>query len=126
MINSSIGVFYDAPSWHHKDFYSFLLLQRVFGNYTIDKNGEHLNDVKKQYNSMHAMIGDLPDVTRQECLFSPYSDCGIFGNWFFGNEVFTRQMNYCGVALPTIYSHFLNDVEIVRARNSLYNELLSI
>jgi predicted Zn-dependent peptidase len=32
-INSSIGVFYDAPSWSHKDFYSFLLLQRVFGNY---------------------------------------------------------------------------------------------
>ena len=26
MINSSIGVFYDAPSWTHKDFYSFLLL----------------------------------------------------------------------------------------------------
>jgi hypothetical protein len=35
-------------------------------------------------------------------------------------------MNYCGVALPTIYSHFINDVEVVRARNALYNELLSI
>jgi len=64
MINSSIGVFYDAPSWSHKDFYSFLLLQRIFGNFTIDKNSEHLNDVKKQYNSMQALLGDLPDVTR--------------------------------------------------------------
>lgn len=126
MINSSVGVFYDAPGWKHEDFYSFLLLQRVFGNFQIDKHAEHLNDVKKQYNSMHAMLGDLPDVTRQECLYSPYSDCGIFGNWFFGNEVFTRQMNYCGVALPTIYSHYLNDVEIVRARNTLYNELMGI
>ena len=61
-----------------------------------------------------------------ECLFSPYSDCGIFGNWFFGNEVFTRQMNYCGVALPTIYGHYINDVEVVRARNTLYNELMGI
>ncbi len=26
MVNSSIGVFYDAPSWTHEDFYSFLLL----------------------------------------------------------------------------------------------------
>jgi len=26
MINSSIGVFYDAPNWHHKDFYAFLIL----------------------------------------------------------------------------------------------------
>lgn len=33
MVNSSIGVFYDAPSWKHPDFYSFLLLQRMFGNY---------------------------------------------------------------------------------------------
>ncbi len=63
-LNSSIGVFYDAPSWSHKDFYSFLLLQRIFGNYQIDKHAEHLNDVRKQYNSMHAMLGDLVDVTR--------------------------------------------------------------
>jgi len=26
MVNSSIGVFYDAPGWKHEDFYSFLLL----------------------------------------------------------------------------------------------------
>jgi hypothetical protein len=75
---------------------------------------------------MHAMIGDLPDVTRHECIYSPYSDCGIFGHYFFGNEVFTRQMNYCGVGLPTIYAHFLNDVEVVRGRNKLYNELMGI
>ena len=126
MVNSNVGVFYDAPSWKHEDFYSFLLMQRIFGSYSIDKNAEHLNDVKKQYNSMHAMVGDLPDVTRHECIYSPYSDCGIFGHYFFGNEVFTRQMNYCGVALPTIYSHYLNDVEVVRARNKLYNELMAI
>ena len=33
MVNSSIGVFYDAPSWKHEDFYAFMLFQRVFGNY---------------------------------------------------------------------------------------------
>lgn len=33
MVNSSVGVFYDAPGWKHPDFYSFLLLQRMFGNY---------------------------------------------------------------------------------------------
>ena len=35
-------------------------------------------------------------------------------------------MNYCGVALPTIYSHHMNDVEVVRGRNKLYNELMAI
>lgn len=59
-------------------------------------------------------------------MFSPYSDCGIFGNFFYGNEVMTRQMNYCGVSLPTIYGNFISEVEVVRARNALYNELLTI
>ena len=90
MVNSNVGVFYDAPSWKDEDFYSFLLMQRIFGSYSIDRNAEHLNDVKKQYNSMHALLGDLVDVTRHECIYSPYSDCGIFGHYFFGNEVFTR------------------------------------
>jgi len=35
-------------------------------------------------------------------------------------------MNYCGVCLPTIYGHYINDVEVVRGRNTLYNELLTL
>lgn len=125
MVNSNVGVFYDAPSIRHPDFYGFKLLKHMFGSYRLDKNAEHLNDVKKQYNSMHVLLGDLPDVTRHESLYYAYSDSGIWGNYFFGNEVFTRQMNYCGVCLPTTYSHFLNDVEVYRGRNHLYNTLLN-
>jgi len=125
MYNSNVGVFYDAPSVKHEDYYAFLLLKHMFGSYRIDKHAEHLNDVKKQYNSMHALLGDLVDVTMAESHYMPYSDSGLFGNYFFGNEVFTRQMNYCGVCLPTIYSHYLNDVEVVRGRNHLWNSLLN-
>mmetsp|Transcript_1326 Transcript_1326/g.837 ORF Transcript_1326/g.837 Transcript_1326/m.837 type:complete len:300 (+) Transcript_1326:693-1592(+) len=125
MYNANVGVFYDAPSVSHPDYYAFKLLKNMFGTYRIDENAEHLNDVKKQYNSMHALLGDLVDVTKAESHYFAYSDCGIFGNYFFGNEVFARQMNYCGVCLPTIYSHFLNDVEVVRGRNRLYNSLLN-
>lgn len=64
MVNSNVAVFYDAPSIKDPDYYSFLLLKSMFGEYRIDKNAEHLNDVKKQYNSLHALLGDLPDVTR--------------------------------------------------------------
>ena len=68
MVNSSIGVFYDAPSWKHEDFYSFLMLQRMIGSYEINTHSTHLNDVQKQYNAMHTLLGDLVDVTRAECL----------------------------------------------------------
>jgi processing peptidase subunit beta len=125
MYNSNIGVFYDAPSIKHEDYYAFLLLKHMFGSYRIDKNAEHINDIRKQYNSMHVLLGDLVDVTMAESHYFAYSDTGLFGNYFFGNEVFTRQMNYCGVCLPTIYSHYLNDVEVVRGRNHLWNSLLT-
>jgi len=73
---------------------------------------------------MHSLLGDLPDVTMASSHYFAYSDSAIFGNYFFGNEVFTRQMNYCGVCLPTIYSHVINEVEVIRGRNHLYNELM--
>ena len=79
----------------------------------------------RQYNSQHALLGDLVDVTQSRSHYFAYSDVGIWGNYFYGNEVFTRQMNYCGVCLPTIYSHYLNDVEVIRGRNDLYNELMN-
>ena len=123
MINSNVGVFYDAPSIKDPDYYGFLLLKHMFGSYRIDQHAEHLNDVKKQYNSMHALLGELVDVTRADAHYFAYSDTGIFGNYFYGNEVFTRQMNYCGVCLPTIYSHYLNDVEVIRGRTHLFQSL---
>merc|ERR1712199_73810 len=102
-----------------------LLLKHMFGSYRVDQHAEHLNDCHKQYNSMHALLGNLPDVTRADSHYFAYSDAGIFGNYFFGNEIFTRQMNFCGVHMPTIFAHYLNDVEVIRGRNALYNELLT-
>jgi len=125
MINSNVGIFYDAPGMKHEDYWAFFLLKHLFGSYRIDENSGHLNDVHKQYNSLHSLMGDLPDVTRSDSHYFAYSDCGIFGNYFFGNEIFTRQMNYCGVCLPTIYGHYINDVEVIRARNHIYNTLLN-
>lgn len=125
MVNSNVGIFYDAPSIKHPDYYSFLLLQNMLGDYRVDKNAEHLNDVHKQYNALHTLLGNLPDVTKQQSLYYAYSDSGIWGNYFFGNEVFTRQMNYCGVCIPTIYSHYLTDVEVFRGRASYFNKLLN-
>ena len=61
MVNSNVGIFYGAPP---------RLLQRIFGSFRIDEqHAEHMNDVRKQFNPMNALLGDLPDVTRQECIY---------------------------------------------------------
>ena len=126
MYNSNVAVFYDAPSVNDEDYYSFRLLKNIFGSYRIDKHAEHLNDGKKQYHAQHALLSDLVDVTISDTHFLSYSDCGMFGTYYMGNEVFSRQMNYCGVCLPTIYAHFMNDVEVIRGRNNLYNEMMNL
>ena len=93
MYNVNVGVFYDAPGVNHEDYYSFQLLKHMIGDYDIQKNAEHLNDTQKQYNATQAVLGELPDVTRQTCKYFAYSDCGLWGSYLFGNESFVRQMN---------------------------------
>ena len=124
MINANVGVFYDAPSYKDPDYFSFCLLKAMFGQYRIDVNAGNLNDAQKQYNAFHTLVSDLPDVTLANSHYFAGPDYGLWGNYLFGNEVFVRQMNYCGVSVPTIYSHYVNDVEVIRARNYLYNHLM--
>lgn len=47
MANSNVSVFYDAPSIKHPDYYGFLMLKHMMGNYRIDKVAAHLNDTRK-------------------------------------------------------------------------------
>ena len=123
--NANCNVFYDAPSVNHEDYYSFQLLKYMIGDYEIQKNSEHVNDVANQYNATHMILGELPDVTRQKCQYFAYSDCGLWGNWLFGNEVFARQMNWAGLAAVTTYGGYINEVEVVRARNNMWNDLMA-
>ena len=124
MYNANVGVFFDAPSVNHQDYYQFQLLKHMIGDYQIQKHAEHLNDVGKQYNATHSLLGDLPDVTRQACHYFAYSDCGIWGSYLFGNEIFVRQMNWVGLAAPVHYGEYVTEVEVVRARNAYWNSLM--
>ena len=104
LYNAGVGVFYDAPSWHHEDYYACLLLERVVGSYNLEKNGpSHLNDPYKQYSTLEAYLGTMPDVTKATTIYSPYRDCGLFGTYMYGNEVFARYMAYTGIFVPAHY-----------------------
>ena len=66
----------------------------------------------------------------------PYSDTGLMGNYFMGNEVYASQMafgsqmvlsEYASYVPPyyMIYDIQINPVEVFRARARIFNELLS-
>lgn len=125
MVNLNVGVFFEAPSWTDKDFFAFSLYQRILGEYTQDKyTGAHLNSSDRQYNLLHQYLGELPDLTIHKALYQPYSDTGLFGSYLHGNEVHGPQMIFMSQVILTEAAQFLNEVEVYRARNKLYNELL--
>jgi processing peptidase subunit beta len=125
MSNVNIGSFFQAPSWTDPDYYAFLLYQRILGEYTADKyTGHHLNSSDRQYNLIHNHLGNLPDVTIHKAIYAPYSDTGIFGSYFHGNEIHVFQMLYLSQIILGEYASYLNQVELFRARNKLFNELL--
>lgn len=125
MANINVGVFYEAPSWTHEDHYSFLLFQRLLGEYEQSKHtGQHLNHPSRQYNGYHSFLGNLPDITLHKSIYTPYSDTGLFGSYLHGNEVHGYQMLYSSQIFASEYANTLNQVEVFRAKNKLYNELL--
>jgi processing peptidase subunit beta len=125
--NSGIGVFYDAPSWNHEDYYAFLLMERIVGNYSGDRNGHaRLNDATKQYSTLEANLADRPDISKGCGIYTPYRDCGLFGTYFYGNEVWNRYMTYQGISQPANYGLYMNQVEVFRGRARLWQELLNI
>lgn len=127
LYNASVGVFYDAPDWKHEDYYAFMILERILGQYQLDKNGSsHLNVYLKQYNTLETYCAQMVDVQRANGVYSPYRDCGLFGTFLHGNECWTKQMTYAGIFLPASYGHNLNTVEFYRAKARLNQELLNI
>jgi processing peptidase subunit beta len=125
MANINVGVFFQAPSWTHEDYYSMLLYQRILGEYQQDKNGAaHLNHSERQYNTIHGILGQLPDLQIHKTIYAPYSDTGLFGSYLHGNEVHAYQMLYVSQMVLSDFANYLNQVEVFRAKNKLYNELL--
>jgi len=125
MANINIGSFFEAPGWTHQDYYAMKLFNNILGEYTSDKyTGHHLNTPDRQYNTIHTHLGNCPDVTVHKSVYLPHSDTGLFANYFHGNEVHGFAMLYMGQLVLSDYALHLNQVEVFRGKNSLYNDLL--
>lgn len=126
MQNQALGVFYNAPCWKDPDFFAFLLLQRILGNYSLELKAELFEDVMHQPNLMHTLAQEIPGLERYDAIYSPYTDCGVFGHYFFGDPRYAEHMSYTGATIGEVMSGYLTDVEVTRAKYRLYHELLSV
>jgi len=62
----------------------------------------------RQYNTIHTLLGQLPDVTIHKCIYAPYSDTGLFGSYFHGNEVHAFQMLYMSQLVASDYALYVS------------------
>jgi len=126
MVNANFGVFFNAPSWKDNEFFAMHFLETLMGEYRADKyTGAHLNHPSRQYSLMHDHLGTHPDITLHKTFYFPYQDTALFGSYLFGNEVFCQQMMFLSQFILTEYSQFIDEHEMFRTRNKMFNDLLN-
>lgn len=120
-----MGIFYPAPSWQHEDYWAFLLLQRLMGDYDPSKK-DSFNHPHLQYNYLHKYLGGLEDLTLYESLYIPYKDCGLFGHYVSSSDPDGSSVLSTIMTATKRLSSSLTPHEVFKAKNRLYNELLQI
>ena len=93
MLNTCFSVAFEAPTWSDPDYFAMNYFTRILGDYTCDKyTGQHLNSPHLQYNAWHTWLGIYPDMIMSKPFYFTYSDTALFGNFIYGNEMFTPEM----------------------------------
>ena len=125
MANINVAVNYLAPSYSHPDKFFIQFIQHMLGDFNANENGHaHLNAANRQYHNLHQFLGETPGIALQHTEYFGFSDVGLFTTWIHGNDVWSKEMMHlCQYQLGR-YATLLDQVEVFRARASLFNSLL--
>ena len=123
--SSSICVFAQAPSWAEPDYWAFLLLQRIMADYSSSKRMK-IDDPELSYNHLHKRLDSSQGIKKHECLYIPYKDVGLFGHYLTCHHEATPFIGKNLIENFQDYVDDLNEFEVSRGKNKVYNELLNI
>lgn len=122
MLNTCFSVAFEAPTWNDPDFFAMNYFKRIIGEYRCDKfTGEHLNSAHLQYNSFHTYMGNYPDMIMQKPFYFVYSDTALFGNFIYGNEMYTQEMSVVTQNQLSIYAQHVY-ILLSRSTNLKFSE----
>eukprot|EP00359_Climacostomum_virens_P004553 CAMPEP_0204901332 /NCGR_PEP_ID=MMETSP1397-20131031/3027_1 /ASSEMBLY_ACC=CAM_ASM_000891 /TAXON_ID=49980 /ORGANISM="Climacostomum Climacostomum virens, Strain Stock W-24" /LENGTH=500 /DNA_ID=CAMNT_0052069689 /DNA_START=927 /DNA_END=2429 /DNA_ORIENTATION=- len=119
-----VGVGVLAPGWNDEDFYAFQLLQRLIGEYVPERDSV-INHPHLQYNFIHKFFGEMEDFGGHVSRYFPLSDLGLFTNYAFGMDMGSVWMPRSILNAQKRYTNIVMESEMYRARNRLYNALLT-
>jgi hypothetical protein len=122
MLNTAFSVAFQAPSWNDPDFFAMNYFKRIIGEFRCDKfTGDHLNSPHLQYNSFHTYLGNNPDIILHKPFYFAYSDTGLFGNFIYGNEMYSQEMSVVTQNQMSIYAQYVS-LYLLRLINLRYLE----
>jgi processing peptidase subunit beta len=108
MLNTAFSVAFQAPTWSDPDFFAMNYFKRIIGEYRCDKfTGDHLNSPHLQYNSFHTFLGNYPDIILHKPFFFAYSDVALFGNFIYGNEMYSTEMSVITQNQMSVYAQYV-------------------
>ena len=55
-------------------------------------------------------MGNHPDMIMQKPYYHAYSDTGLFGNFIYGNEMYTQEMSVITQNHMSIYAQYVRVV----------------
>ncbi|OMJ71050.1 hypothetical protein SteCoe_30850 [Stentor coeruleus] len=120
-----MAVFAPAPDWSDPDYWAFLLLQRIMGDYSSQKS-VRIDSPDLIFNQLHKDLDNVQGINKHECLYIPYKDVGLFGHYM------SIAHESAGKAFKVLidsfmeYAEGLDETEVTRGKNRIYNELLGI
>ena len=105
------GIFFPAPKWREEDYFPFLLIERIMGQYREDVEGEFMGDIDTQFTTMQNLLRESHNngchISKQMAVYTPYSDCAVFGNYFAGDIDTMAANNYIGAFVPKLLAQYV-------------------
>lgn len=121
----NVGVFYEAANWKDQDYYAFLILQRLIGDKPQHELEAKIFVQDASTNIFQNKLAGYNDILFQQSLFTPYMDCGLFGNYFYGDpDSFEDMMDLTKWIVEKYANGEITDLELDRAKNKLFIEIL--
>jgi predicted Zn-dependent peptidase len=125
MNDTYLGLFYPAPSWKEEDYWAFLVISRLMGDFDPLKGG-FLDVPQKEYSHIRNWAASMENLVKHEGLYLPYKDFGLIGHYAATSEKTGHETLIGLLRGAKILAEELNDEMVIRAKNKLYSELLQI
>ena len=119
-----IGVMWKAPSFGDSEYFAFLIIQRLIGDYEVQKF--RYSETKIALSDVSYFLSNNEKINKFKSGFMPYRSSGLFGCYIEGNETECAEMVTFVIAFLHDLKYNIRDEDVAKVRSNLFSELMMI